>query len=185
MKNKILILVAGISFGIINADYMAKVPLEQNTGGSLPNGSINFSNTIPVVPPTPTDLNDWTGCRYSAPGNTYGYYIRTVEHPSGYSSSYGGYAENGIYQYPATSDYLWDEYTTRRTILEQDGSPSGFFSTGTFTILRLAMTNSTDSIAYGQASNGDTFIHESGALMVDNGSEKYYEYCRRTITGSP
>lgn len=42
--NKILIIISimGI-FSLSNADYTVKIPLEQNKGGGLPNGSINLN----------------------------------------------------------------------------------------------------------------------------------------------
>jgi len=36
--------------GAAQADYSAKIPLESTAGGSLPNGSIKFTNNQPTLP---------------------------------------------------------------------------------------------------------------------------------------
>lgn len=52
-KKLIIISIIGI-LSLINADYTVKVPLEQNNGGNLPNGSINLTgNQTPPVPNNP------------------------------------------------------------------------------------------------------------------------------------
>jgi len=57
MKKSVLALMIASTFGIAIADYRISIPVETEQGGSLPKGSITFSNSTPpvVVPPeTPT-----------------------------------------------------------------------------------------------------------------------------------
>lgn len=57
MKKSVLALMIASTFGIALADYRIAMPIESGQGGTLPNGSITFSNSTPpvVVPPeTPT-----------------------------------------------------------------------------------------------------------------------------------
>ncbi len=164
------------------ADYIARVPLETNNGGSLSTGSVIFSNQATPPPPTPTDPNDWLGCRYGAIGDSFEYYIRVIERNSGYAPPppMGAYGENNSWIYPATSANLWNEYLIRRTILETDGSASGLFSTGNMDIIRDAILNGTDLIGYGYTSDSKLIYSYRGNLILDTGTEKYYELCRTT-----
>ncbi len=111
-----IILISLISFESF-AEYSAKIPLEISNGGSLPNGSINFSNT-PIVPPsTPNystdDFSQNTSnaiCRFNAitpePWDNHElmetWYITLAGSPPRTWSGYVAKTEVNGFQYQAT-----------------------------------------------------------------------------------
>lgn len=64
MKKTILSIAILTASALANAEYMIKIPLEKNGGGSLPNGSIQIVKNepapapAPAPTPTPTLLTD-------------------------------------------------------------------------------------------------------------------------------
>lgn len=155
------------------ADYIARVPLETNNGGSLSTGSIIFSNeTAPSTPPSA--MNDWLGCRYGYIGDSLEYYVRTTEKSEGYVPAGDAYGTFGYLVGDKSTVASWSEYKIRRVILNNDGNSTGSFQDLTVDINTYALTTSRD---YVQHESGDGRYYYRGNLMIDNGSEKYYELC--------
>ena len=53
MRKALLAISILVATGTATAEYTAKIPLEQAQGGSLPNGSITFTNQEPTTPTAP------------------------------------------------------------------------------------------------------------------------------------
>lgn len=58
MRKTILTIAVLTASAFANAEYMVKIPLEANNGGTLPNGSIQIVKNEPAPAPAPMVLTD-------------------------------------------------------------------------------------------------------------------------------